>query len=176
MRATETSLRAALRTFGLKMGSVTRKTWEGRARDLADDHEILEGIVEAMLPVRALSLKEPDAIDGRLAALAKSDPVTRLLMTMPGIGVIVALSSRSAVDDPDRFRRSRDVGAWLGLTPRRWRSGKTDIIGRIAKAGDALRGRRDPSRPGPHPVAAEGMGPADREEDLHEEGDRCRKP
>jgi transposase len=57
VRATKTSLRAALRNFGLKMGSVTRKTWEGRARDLADGHEILEEIVEAMLRVRALSLK-----------------------------------------------------------------------------------------------------------------------
>ncbi|MDO5758986.1 MAG: transposase [Rhodobacterales bacterium] len=76
-------------------------------------------------------------VDGQLTALAKSDPVTRLLMTMPGVDVIVALSFRSAVDDPDRFPRYRDVDAWFGLTPRRWQSGKTDIVGRIAKAGDA---------------------------------------
>jgi transposase len=57
-------------------------------------------------------------------------------MTVPGVGV-VAVSFRSAVDDPARFRRTRDVRAWLGLTPRRWQSGKTDIVGRITKAGDA---------------------------------------
>lgn len=137
VRATENSRRAALRNFGLKMGSVTQKAWEGRARDLAEGHEILEGIVDAMLRVRALLLSELSVIDGQLTALAKSDPVTRLLMTMPGVGVIVALSFPSAVDDPDRFPRSCDVGAWLGLSPRRWQTGKTDIVGRITKAGDA---------------------------------------
>lgn len=135
--ATENSLRAALRNFGLKMGSVTRRTWEARARELAEGNEVLEGIVEAMLRVRVLLLDELAKVDGQLTSLAKSDPVTRLLMTMPGVGVVVALSFRSAVDDPDRFPRSRDVGAWLGLTPRRWQSGKTDIVGRITKAGDA---------------------------------------
>lgn len=84
--ATENSLRAALRNFGLKMGSVTRKTWEAWARELADGNLVLEGIVEAMLRVRALLLKELARIDGRLTALAKSDPVTRLLMTTPGVG------------------------------------------------------------------------------------------
>lgn len=135
--ATENSLRAALRNFGLKMGPVTRKTWEPRARELAEDNELLEGIVDAMLRIRTLLREELARIDGQLTALAKSDPVTRLLMTTPGVGVVVALSFRSAVDDPDRFPRSRDVGAWLGLTPRRWQSGKTDIVGRITKAGGA---------------------------------------
>ena len=134
--AAENSLRAALRNFGLKMGAVTRRTWEGRARELAGDNPVLEGIVEAMLRVRTLLLAELANIDGQLTALAKSDPVTRLLMTTPGVGVIVALTFRSAVDDPDRFPRSRDVGAWAGLTPRRWQSGKMDISGRITKAGD----------------------------------------
>jgi transposase len=134
--ATENALRAALRNFGLKMGSVTRKTWEARARELAAGNTVLEGIVEAMLRVRSLLLEELAKVDGQLTALAKSDPVTRLLMTTPGVGVIVALTFRSAVDDPDRFPRGRDVGAWAGLTPRRWQSGKTDIAGRITKAGD----------------------------------------
>lgn len=110
--ATENALRAALRNFGLKMGSVTRKTWVARARELADGTSVHEGIVDAMLRVRALLLDELASIDGQLTALAKSDPVTRLLMTMPGVGVIVALTFRGAVDDPDRFPRSRDVGAW----------------------------------------------------------------
>lgn len=115
--ATENSLRAALRNFGLKMGAVTRKTWEARAHELAEGNTVLEGIVDAMLRVRALLLRETASVDGQLTALAKSDPVTRLLMTTPGVGVIVALTFRSAVDDPDRFPRSRDVGAWAGLTP-----------------------------------------------------------
>jgi transposase len=60
-----------------------------------------------------------------------------MLMTAPGVGAIVALTFRSAVDDPTRFRRTRDVGPWLGLTPGRYQSGRTDIVGGITKAGDA---------------------------------------
>lgn len=137
IRATENSLRAALRNFGLKMGKVTRPRWPARARELAEGHEVLRTIMEAMLKVRALLAQELAAMDARLVAMARSDPTTRLLMTAPGVGVIVALSFRSAVDDPSRFRRTRDVGSWLGLTPRRWQSGRTDIVGRITKAGDA---------------------------------------
>jgi transposase len=60
-----------------------------------------------------------------------------MLMTAPGVGAIVALTFKSAVDDPTRFRRTRDVGRWLGLTPGRYQSGRTDIVGHITKAGDA---------------------------------------
>ncbi len=48
-----------------------------------------------------------------------------------------ALSFMTAIDDPSRFRRSRDVAAYFGLTSRRWQSGSSiDVQGRISKAGD----------------------------------------
>jgi transposase len=56
---------------------------------------------------------------------------------MPGIGPVTALTFRATIDDPCRFRRSRSVGAYLGLTPRRYQSGETDLVGRITKIGDA---------------------------------------
>lgn len=58
-------------------------------------------------------------------------------MTMPGVGALVALTYKAAIDDPDRFSSSRDVGPWVGLTPRREQSGERDIIGEISRAGDA---------------------------------------
>lgn len=67
----------------------------------------------------------------------RSDVVCRRLMTMPGIGPVTALTYRATVDDPNRFRRSRAVGAYLGLTPRRYQSGETDRVGRITKVGDS---------------------------------------
>ena len=69
--------------------------------------------------------------------LAGKDPVCRLLMTMRGVGPVVALTFVSAIDDPDRFRRSKDVGPWAGLTPGRNQSGERDIVGAVTKAGDA---------------------------------------
>ena len=57
---------------------------------------------------------------------------------MPGVGPLTALAFRATIDQPDRFRRSRDVGAHLGLTPRRYQSGETDVQGRISRCGDEL--------------------------------------
>ena len=55
---------------------------------------------------------------------------------MPGIGAVVALTYRSAVDDPARFASSKKVGPWVGLTPSRNQSGERDVSGGITKAGD----------------------------------------
>ena len=58
-------------------------------------------------------------------------------MTMPGVGPVIALTFKAAIDDPGRFRRSKDVGPWVGLTPGRDQSGERNIVGAITKAGDA---------------------------------------
>jgi transposase len=133
----ENSMRAALRNFGLKMGQVSRRTWAARARELAAGIPALEFVVPSLLKVRDVLLEELRRLDRKLIDLAKTDPIVRTLMTAPGVGAIVALTFRTAVDDPARFRRARDVGPWLGLTPSRYQSGRTDIVGHITKAGDA---------------------------------------
>ena len=73
------------------------------------------------------------------------------MMTVPGVGALVALTFRATVDDPTRFKKSTNVGAHFGLTPRRYQSGQTDRdwqdlqMRRRADAGDAVRGSdRDP--------------------------------
>jgi transposase len=76
-------------------------------------------------------------LEQRLVTLARDDTRTRLLMSAPGVGVIVALTCVSAIDDPGRFRSSRAVGPHFGLTPKRYQSGETDVTGRISKVGDA---------------------------------------
>jgi transposase len=69
---------------------------------------------------------------------ARQDAMCRHLMSIPGVGVLTALAFMTAVDDPNRFRKSRSVGAFLGLTPKRYQSGEIDREGRISKCGDAL--------------------------------------
>ena len=73
-----------------------------------------------------------------ITKLAKSDETTRRLMTVPGVGVVTALTFRHTIDDPSRFRSASSVGAYLGLTPRRNQSGETDINGKILRWGDRL--------------------------------------
>jgi len=53
-----------------------------------------------------------------------------------GIGAITATSFATAIEDPDNFKKSRSVGAWIGLTTRRYQSGEVDYDGHISRRGD----------------------------------------
>jgi transposase len=68
----------------------------------------------------------------------RNDVQVRRFMTVPGIGPITALCYLAIIDDPTRFKRSRSVGAYVGLTSRRYASGEVDWTGRISKCGDAM--------------------------------------
>jgi transposase len=132
----EMSLRGILRGFGLKVGKTTRRMFEGRVRELVEGHATLSAIAEALLAARAVLARELRGLEKRVRETARRDPRTRLLMTTPGVGVIVALTFVAAIDDPGRFRSSKQVGAHFGLTPRKYQSGETDVSGRISKIGD----------------------------------------
>jgi transposase len=133
----ENSLRGILRGFGLKVGKTTKRSFPGRIRELVANHDSLEVIGEALLSVHAVLLQEFKAFEKRVRDLARRDGKARLLMTVPGVGPIVALTFASAIDDPARFRSSKAAGAHFGLTPTKYQSGETDVSGRISKIGDA---------------------------------------
>ena len=78
-------------------------------------------------------------LDRKVLRLACADRQTRSFMTAPGVGPITALCFQATIDDPARFTRSRSVGAYVGLTTRRYSSGEVDWTGRISKCGDLLR-------------------------------------
>jgi transposase len=133
----ENSLRGILRGFGLKVGKTTPRRFADRIRELVAGHPNLEMIGAALLSVRAVLLREFDAFDKRVRSLARMDARARLLMSTPSVGPIVALTYASAIDEPARFRSSKQVGAHFGLTPKKYQSGETDRSGRISKIGDA---------------------------------------
>lgn len=136
MIALELSLRGLLRNFGLKVGTISRGRFELRIRELAVGNPMLEAATEPMLRARSSLRHELAGLERRVRQLAQDDPVCCRLMPMPGIGAVVALTFRSAVDDPARFTSSKKVGPWVGLTPSRNQSGERDVSGGIAKAGD----------------------------------------
>ena len=133
----ENSLRGILRGFGLKVGKTTDRSFAGRIQELVKSHPNLEAIGEALLSVRAVLLRELNAFEKRVRAMARSDARTKLLMSTPAVGPIVALTYASAIDDPARFKSSKQTGPHFGLTPKRYQSGETDRSGRISKIGDA---------------------------------------
>jgi transposase len=133
----EMSLRGVLRGFGLKVGPTTARSFPGRARELVAGHPVLTVVAEALLAAREALGEQLRGLEKRLRDQAREDGRARLLMTTPGVGVIVALTFVAAVDDPARFRSSKALGAHFGLTPRKYQSGETDVTGRISKIGDA---------------------------------------
>jgi transposase len=138
MRDVELSLRGLLRGFGLKVGEISKGQFAARVRTLVAGHTILERVAEAMLQAREALRTEFGKLHRAMLAIARGDEVCRRLMTVPGVGALIAVTFTSAVDDPQRFAKSKAVGAHFGLTPRKYQSGETDITGAVSRVGDAM--------------------------------------
>src|SRR5918911_5500122 len=134
----ELGIRGLLRGFGLKVGPVSKGGFVARIRELIAGQAMLERVVEPMLQAREALRREFRVLHRAMLAVVREDAACRRLMTVPGVGALVAITLTSAVDDPARFPPSRDVGAHFGLTPKKYRSGETDVTGGIGKAGDAM--------------------------------------
>src|SRR4051794_8915674 len=138
MRDVELSLRGLLRGFGLKGGEISKGQFAARVRTLVAGHPMLERIAEAMLQAREALRVEFGKLHRAMLAIVRADPVCRRLMTVPGVGALVAVTFTSGVDAPERFARSKGVGAHFGLTPRKHQSGETDITGAVSRVGDVM--------------------------------------
>jgi transposase len=134
----ELGIRGLLRGFGLKLGEVSKGRFAARVRELVAGQPMLERVVEPMLRAREALRAEFHALHRAVLAIVREDAVCRRLMSVPGVGALVAITFTTAVDDPARFRRSRAVGAHFGLTPKKYQSGETDVTGGISKVGDAM--------------------------------------
>jgi len=138
MRDVENGLRALLREAGLKLGTPGRKRFPERVRELAAADPVVSALAEPLLAIAATMARELAQLTRRVLAIARDEPVCRRLMGVPGVGPLTALAFRATIDEPGRFKRSRDVGAHLGLTPKRYQSGETDVQGGISRRGDEL--------------------------------------
>jgi transposase len=136
--AVENDLRGTLRNFGLKVGVVGTVKFEARIRELVENLPDLAVLVESLLVVRRVLREQIGILHRRLLAVVRDDDVCRRLMTIPGVGPVVALTYRATVDVPARFKNSKAVGAVFGLTPSKYQSGEIDRAGVISKCGDEM--------------------------------------
>lgn len=136
LRDVELGIRGILRGFGLKVGVVSKGKFDARIRELVAEHPMLEPIADAMLCARASLRAEYGRLHRQLLSIVRDDTVCRRLMTVPGVGPVVSMTYKAAIDDPGRFRKSKDVGPYFGLTPRKYQSGEVDWTGHISKVGD----------------------------------------
>jgi len=121
-----------LRGFGLKVGRTTPRNFAARIGELVEGLATLEMIAKALLSVHATMLRELNELEKQVRRLARQDKRAHLLMSAPGVGPIVALTYVGAIDDPTRFKSSKDVGPHFGLTPRKYQSGEKDMTGSIS--------------------------------------------
>ena len=136
--AVENDLRGTLRNFGLKVGVVGTVKFEARIKELVENLPDLVLLVEPLLIVRRALREQIGVLHRRLLAVVRDDDVCRRLMTIPGVGPVVALTYRATVDVPARFKNSKAVGAVLGLTPSKYQSGESDRTGGISRCGDGM--------------------------------------
>jgi len=136
--AIENDVRATLRNFGLKVGMAGKVKFEMRIKELVQNQPDLGVLVEPLLIVRRVLREQTVILHRRLLAIVRGDDVCQLLMTIPGVGPVVALTYRATVDVPARFRKSKAVGAVFGLTCSKYQSGEIDRTGRISRCGDEM--------------------------------------
>ena len=132
LRDIESSIRGILRGFGLKVGAVSKGKFEARIRELVTGQVMLERVAEPLLRARAALRTEYTTLHRDLLRTVREDAVCGRLMTVPGVGAVVAMTFRSAIDQPERFAKSKAVGAHFGLNRR-----STSPARSTARAGSA---------------------------------------
>jgi transposase len=137
-RDLENQVRGLLKNLGLVIGRAKFNVFAVRAEELIEGRPELVAAVRPLLKARHAIEQQVDDLDRKVRKLARYDAQVRKFMTAPGVGPITALCFKATIDDPARFKRSRSVGAYVGLTSRRHASGEVDWSGRISKCGDAM--------------------------------------
>src|ERR1700684_2837085 len=125
-RDLENQIRGLLKNLGLVIGRAKFNVFAVRAEELIEDRPELVAAVRPLLDARKAIERQVADLDRKVHKLARHDVQVRRFMTVPGVGPITALCFKATIDDPTRFRRSRSVGAYIGLTTRRHASGEID--------------------------------------------------
>jgi transposase len=137
-RDIENQVRSMIKEYGLLFRRAIGLQFRKQVTEVMGEGHQLRAVIEPLLLIHERVCEQQNKFDDEVRRLAKSDEITRRLMTVPGVGVVTALTFRHTIDDPSRFHSASSVGAYLGLTPRRNQSGETDTNGRISRWGDGL--------------------------------------
>jgi transposase len=123
-RDLENHIRGLLKNLGLVIGRAKFNVFWVRAKKLIEDRPQLTAVIGPLLKARDAIEQQIDDLDRQVPKRARYDAQVRRFMTVPGVGPITALCFKATIDDPTRFKRSRSVGAYVGLTTRRHASGE----------------------------------------------------
>lgn len=136
--AIRNQIRGVLKTFGVVLGKNRGQQFDECVAEIAVGRTVFNQTLRGLLAVLKSIRVQLEKLDRMAAQFAKQNSVCQKLMSVPGVGCLTAIAFVTEIDDPSRFGNSKAVGAYLGLTPRRYQSGETDVNGRISKCGDPL--------------------------------------
>jgi transposase len=129
-------IRGVMKTFGLVVPKGRGGVFEGHVRSLLASNAALAQIILPLLDSWRALRNQTAKLSRQLVAAARTSAQCQLLCTIPGVGAVTASSFVAAIEEPDNFKNSRAVGAWIGLTTRRYQSGEVDFDGHISRRGD----------------------------------------
>ena len=132
----ENQIRGLAVVFGVRLPRTLSPAFIKQALQASEGIDGLSAAMRGLIGARTAVLSAVSAIDTDMKKMVRASSVCRRLMTIPGVGKLTTLTFTAAVDDPERFGRSRDIGAYLGLVPRRYQSGEVDYTASISKCGD----------------------------------------
>ena len=132
----ENQIRGLAVVFGVRLPRALSPAFLEEALRVSDGIDGLSAAMRDLVAARHAVMTAVTAIDGDMKRLVRASQACHRLMTIPRVGRLTALAFCAAVDDPQRFKRSRDLGPYLGLVPRRYQSGEIDYTGSISKCGD----------------------------------------
>lgn len=138
-------IRGTLKTFGIKLPKGKAHIREAIKQAISFDQfspsehrlssQVDWSVIEALVVCVEHIEEQLTVLEQKLAFLAKNDPIIQKFITHPGVGVVTATTFKAEIDDPTRFKKSRSIGAYLGMTPTQYSSGEKVKQGRISKQG-----------------------------------------
>jgi transposase len=132
----ENQIRGLAVVFGVRLPRALTAAFIDQALKASEGIAGLSAAMRGLIAARTAVMTAVAAIDADIRRMTTASEACRRLMAIPGVGQLTALAFVAAIDDPSRIRRSRDVGAYLGLVPKRYQSGEVDYVGGISKCGD----------------------------------------
>ena len=179
-RDLENQIRGLLKNLGLVIGRAKFNVFAVRAEELIENRPELVAAVRPLLEARKAIEQQVGDLDRKVHKLARHDVQVRRFMTVPGVGPITALCFKATIDDPTRFKRSRSVGAYVGLTTRRHASGESTGPAKSQSAVTACcacicPGSRRTADPRAEMVGAESLGNEARQAQWASQGQGCRR-
>jgi transposase len=141
------TIRGILKTFGIKLPKGMPSVRDAIKKAVSFDEFSPEeykvsshvdwSVIETLIVCCEKVEEQLNVLEFKLEFLAKNDRIVQRFMTHPGVGPVTAVSYKAEIDDPKRFKKSRSVGAYLGMAPRQFSSGETIKQGRISKNGSS---------------------------------------